>query len=98
VFPVFDVNKSEDGIGNLAIMAYQGNSRSLQIDRNKFQAHPSVVNMVFDNIGRQFQFSAGTPAMILTDDYNPIDFFDSWLRENVRKSILESTDWDILIS
>ncbi len=98
VFPVFDVAKSEDGIGNLAIMAYQGGSRSLQIDRNKFQAHPSVVDMVFDNLGRQFQFSPGTPAIILTDDYNPIDFFDSWLRENVRKSILESTDWDILIS
>jgi len=98
VFPVFDVVKSEDGIGNLAIMAYQGDSRSLQINRNKFQAHPSVVNMVFENIGRRFQFPSGTPAIVLTDDYNPIDFFDSWLREKVRKSILESTDWDILIS
>ena len=98
VFPVFDVTKSKNGIGNLAIMAYQGNHRSLEIDRGRFQAHPSVVNMVFDNLGRQFQFPSDTPAMILTDDYNPIDFFDSWLRENVRKSILESTDWDILIS
>ncbi|MEE8380004.1 MAG: fused MFS/spermidine synthase [Gammaproteobacteria bacterium] len=98
VFPVFDVVKSEDGIGNLAIMAYQGDARSLQINRNKLQAHPSVVNMVFKNIDRRFQFPSGTPAMVLTDDYNPIDFFDSWLREKVRKSILESTDWDILIS
>ena len=35
--------------------------------------------------------------MLLTDDYNPIDFYDLWLKEKVRRTILETTDWDILL-
>ena len=34
---------------------------------------------------------------MLTDDYNPIDFYDAWLRESVRREILQSTDWEMLI-
>jgi hypothetical protein len=36
-------------------------------------------------------------AFVLSDDYNPIDFFDSSLKEDVRRDILKNTDWDILI-
>ncbi len=98
VFPASKLDESAGGVGNLAIMAYQGESRPLGPDQIKFQAHPSVINMVFKNLNRQIHFPPGTPAIILTDDYNPIDFYDGWLRERVRKNILESTDWDILIS
>lgn len=97
VFPVFNVARSKDGIGNLAIMAYQGRSRPLGMDRSRIRANPDVINMVLDNIGNQIRFSSETPAIILTDDYNPIDFFDSWLREMVRNNILQSTNWDILL-
>ncbi len=37
-------------------------------------------------------------AIILTDEYNPIDFYDMELKERVRKLILEGSDWDILLS
>jgi spermidine synthase len=98
VFPAYNLTESKDGVGNLAIMAYQGEPRALRVDQVKFQAHPKVLNMVLQNINRQVKFPSGTPAIILTDDFNPIDFYDGWLRERVRKNILESTDWDILIS
>jgi spermidine synthase len=98
VFPAYNLTESKNGIGNLAIMAHQGAPRPLRVDQIKFQAHPKVLNMVFQNLNRQIKFPSRTPAIILTDDYNPIDFYDGWLREAVRRKILESTDWDILIS
>jgi hypothetical protein len=98
VFPVFDVEKSKDGIGNLAIMAYQGEPRPMKINQEWVEGIPDVVKMVIGNIGTKFEFPEDTPALVLSDDYNPIDFFDGWLRENVRRAILKSTDWDILIS
>ena len=51
---------------------------------------------VMDNIGRRFEFPDDTPAIILTDDYNPIDVFDVSVREEVRQRILNNTDWKIL--
>ncbi len=98
VFPAFDRQNSETGIGNIILMAYQGPVRSLQAGHANFQTHASVQRMVSTNLGQQFAFPANTPAIVLTDDYNPIDFFDGWLRETVRGMILETTDWDILIS
>lgn len=98
VYPAFDPQVSDTGIGNIALMAYQGPARSLRVDHARFQTHESVRRTVFANLGRSFEFPPGTPAMILTDDYNPIDFFDGWLRETVRGMILQTTDWDILIS
>ena len=97
-FPVFDTQKSETGVGNIALMAYQGQRRELRVEHNRFQSHPRVRQNVFANLGRRYEFPKDTPAMVLTDNYNPVDFFDGWLRELIRKSILESTDWDILIS
>ena len=98
VFPAFDPNIAGSGIGNIALMAYQGPERRLRAAHGRFQTHPNVRRNVFTNLGRRFEFPADTPAIVLTDDYNPIDFFDRWLREAVRKSILDTTDWDILIS
>lgn len=98
VYPTFDPQTSEQGVGNLAIMAYQGAARSPRLNRENLLVHPRSVAHVRANLGRRFEFPADTPAMVLSDAYNPIDFFDGWLRELVRRSILESTDWDILIS
>lgn len=98
VFPVFDISKSEGGVGNLAVMAYQGNHRPVSRRQARFQAPPALMDMVFLNTGRMFRFPEGTPAIVLTDDYNPIDILDSWMREKIRQTIVETTDWDILIS
>ena len=48
------------------------------------------------NIGRTYQLPGETPAIILTDDYNPIDVFDVSVREEIRKRILRNSEWEIL--
>lgn len=97
-FPTFNMKTSQTGVGNIAVMAYQGKRKELQLDHAQFQSHEKVRQALSSNFGQRFQFPEGTPAMVLTDSYNPVDFFDGWLREMVRQQILESTDWDILIS
>jgi hypothetical protein len=44
-----------------------------------------------------YEFPAKTPSMLLTDDFNPMDVHDAWLRERVRRNILETTNWGILL-
>jgi hypothetical protein len=44
-----------------------------------------------------YRFPPDTPAILLTDDFNPMDVHDAWLRERVRRNILETTDWGILL-
>ena len=98
VYPTFDVNTTPNGVGNIILTAYQGERRKMQVDHARFSSHAIVRKQVFGILGKRFEFPVGTKAIVLTDAYNPVDFFDGWLRELVRKSILETTDWDILIS
>jgi spermidine synthase len=97
LYPVFDPEKG-NGIGNVIVLAYQGPPRSInkQVLAN-FRVHPRLRERIVNNIGRRFRFSPDTPAMILTDNYNPIDFYDSWLRELNRRWIIDAIDWDVLI-
>ena len=89
---------SNQGIGNLILVAYQGKPRQLQSARLKsIDIHPRLEKSVRAQLGTRFTFPAGTPAIVLTDDYNPIDFYDSWLREYIRNGLLKGMDWDILI-
>jgi len=97
IYPTFDVHQG-DGSGNLALIAYHGPRRAFDMRAvARFAVHDWVIEDVFANLGRRFEFGANTPAIILTDNYNPIDFYDRRLREKVRRGILENTDWDILI-
>ncbi|TAL22745.1 MAG: hypothetical protein EPN94_10520 [Nitrospirae bacterium] len=97
IYPLFSPEEGE-GYGNLAIIAHSRAAMAFnpEIVRT-FPVHPFVDQTVRERLGRKFHFAGGTPAIVLSDDYNPIDFYDSWLKEKVRKNILENTDWDILI-
>jgi spermidine synthase len=87
-----------DGSGNLAVVAYDGPPRPFRPELvREFPVHPMARDEVAAALGRTFSFPAGTPAILLTDDYNPIDFFDLALRERVRRGILANTDWEVLI-
>ncbi|RRJ82749.1 fused MFS/spermidine synthase [Aestuariirhabdus litorea] len=97
IYPTFSPGP-ELSFGNLAVIAYQGPPRPLDKERlNRFSVHPMAREGVQANLGRRFEFPSGTPAIVLTDDYNPIDFFDSETREGVREIIINSTPWEILI-
>jgi len=97
IYPTFDPAFG-DGIGNLEIVAYDGELRPLQFSRiENLTIHPGAQNMVRLGMERPFVFPAQTPAMVLSDDFNPVDFYDLWLKEKVRKNIIEFTDFDILL-
>ena len=98
IHPLFDPALGE-GIGNIEIIAYDGQERALQLERIKNLAiHTSTENMVKSGMARTFAFPPQTPAIMLSDDYNPVDFYDLWLKEKVRKDNLNYTDFDILLS
>ena len=59
--------------------------------------HPLAEKTVRTYIGRTYRFPEGTPSIVLTDDYNPIDVFDLRLKETIRRGILAGTDADVLI-
>lgn len=95
--PVFPPNARELS-GNLAIIAHDGPARTLRTDLlAAFPVHPLAAVGVRQGMQNTYRFPASTPAILLTDDYNPIDFYDLWLKERVRRAILETTDWDILL-
>ena len=96
IYPAFQVNNS-NSVGNIIIVAYQGGARDFQpVDNRIFTIHPFFEKTIRDNLGTRFYFPAGTRAIILTDNYNPVDFYDFWLRELIRKMILDTIDWDLL--
>lgn len=95
--PVFASNTPQAS-GNLAIIAHDGPARPLRSDLlAAFPVHPLAAAGVRQGMQNIYRFPASTPSMLLTDDYNPIDFYDLWLKEMVRRSILNTTDWDILL-
>lgn len=95
--PVFAI-QAKNAFGNLVIVAHDGPVRPLRADQfTAFPVHPMAAEGVRQGWKNTYRFPAGAPAMLLTDDYNPIDFYDLWLKEKVRRTILETTDWDILL-
>jgi spermidine synthase len=98
IYPVFDP-EAGSGIGNLEIVAYDGPERPLRLqDIKNLTIHPIVEKTVRQVMTRTFAFPPQTPAIILSDDYNPVDFYDLWLKERVRRNYLTYTDFDILLS
>ncbi|HAM53298.1 MAG TPA: hypothetical protein DCP92_22340 [Nitrospiraceae bacterium] len=88
----------EAGNGNVAVLAYNDSSLSFNPDLIKdFPVHPMADDVVRRFMGREIAVPENTPAIILTDDYNPIDFFDLKIKEAIRKNIIKTTDWDVLI-
>lgn len=91
IYPVFDVDGA-NGIGNLEIVAYHGARTLLPLGEVPGLAiHPRVNAKVRGFMRSSYPFPADADALVLTDDYNPMDFFDAGLRETVRGWILQST-------
>ncbi len=96
VYPAFDVARG-DGVGNLVIVAHDGAPAA--IDPQTFSAlpaHPLAEKTLRAALAAPFEFPAGTPAQLLTDDYNPMDVLDLWLKERLRRHILETTPHRVL--
>lgn len=88
---------NQDNTANIAIIAYSGPRRRADPALvARFPVHPLAERAVRHALASEYRFPEGTPAMLLTDDYNPLDFFDLDMKENVRRAIINGTDWDIL--
>jgi spermidine synthase len=67
------------------------------LERHTFMTASVVAKGVGSVLIAPYEFPAKTPSMLLTDDFNPMDVHDAWLRERVRRNILETTNWGILL-
>ncbi|MDH3999569.1 MAG: fused MFS/spermidine synthase [Desulfuromonadales bacterium] len=98
IYPNFDPSDLETS-GNITVMAYNGPSKPIQ--HNIFTAiptHPFVAETL-NNLHRwRWSFPPEREAIILKDNYIPLEFYNAWLNEQTRKTIVETTDWDILSS
>jgi hypothetical protein len=98
IYPTFTPTP-DSGAGNIIVIAYDGPQREpdtrVLLGLN---IHPMAREAVLGTLGRRGPPPRDPRAVVLTDDYNPIDFYDAELREWVRRDILETTDWDILIA
>lgn len=84
--------------GNLIVVAWNGGARSADPQLlADLPIHPLAAGARAALV-RTFAFPPGTPAMLLTDDYNPIDVLDVRLKEQLRKSIIDNTPARILLS
>ncbi len=96
IYPGFD-EAGNEGVGNLELFAYDQppvtiNSAQL----TGYDVHP-MAGAVRDLMIRKFTFPADTPAMTLTDGYNPIDFYDLKTKELNRKRIVNGMDIGFLM-
>lgn len=96
IYPGFDVATS-DGIGNLELFAYDRSPVKISAAQLAgYEVHP-MAGAVRNLMLKKFEFPVNTPALILTDGYNPIDFYDVGTKEINRKRIMEATDLDFLM-
>ncbi len=96
IYPGFDSTASE-GIGNLELFAYDMAPVTVHpAQLAGYDVHP-MAGDIRRLMYRKFEFPAHTPAITLTDDYNPIDFYDVKTREINRRRIIEATDLDFLM-
>lgn len=95
VYPTFDAEES-GGVGNLEVFA--DNRPPQDLDLAAIARHP--VSPLATNpaafLKQPFTFPENAPSIILTDNYNPIDFFDIKTKEFIRRQIIKGIDLDIL--
>lgn len=97
IYPAFSAQTGE-GFGNLIVLAHQGEPRPFDPRAVRgLPVHPLAADIVGRFLGQRYRFGPEVPALVLSDEFNPIDVRDAWLKERVRREILRSTDWDILI-
>jgi len=98
VRPTF-VPEEDGSIGNLVLIAHAWSDAPTSVDvPNELAIHPLAARGVRHALSHRVEPASTADAVILTDDFNPIDLQDLALKERVRRQILESTDWRLLLS
>lgn len=96
IYPI--VNPGAEKIGNLELIAYNGQAKKLPSDLiSRFVIHPFAAKEVREAYQQKLVMPENQRGIVLTDNYNPIDCYDNKIKEFNRKNIIENTDWNILI-
>jgi len=103
VFPAVTINPlfsphEGDGLGNITILAYdypfpRPESRWAGAE----MPHPDVYSILERFLWRPYVFPPDTPAIVLSDNYNPVDFLALRTAETTRKYMLDHTSLEILL-
>jgi spermidine synthase len=94
--PTFDPEAGE-GWGNVVVLASDVPLAPLDPSLGaSVPVHPMARTAVERFLPRTFRFPPGTPAAVLTDEGPLLDLQDTWLRERIRRGLLEATDWSVL--
>jgi spermidine synthase len=102
VFRTVDIYPGSDmaaagGIGNLEFFAYDMAPVTIRPEQLAgYEVHP-MAGDVRRLMYKKFDFPADTPSITLTDEYNPIDFYDLKTKEINRKRIMDGTDIKFLM-
>lgn len=94
--PTFDPGEGE-GWGNVVVLASDAPLAPVDASLGaSHPVHPMARPAVERFLHRTFRFPPGTPAALLTDEGPPLDLQDVWLRERIRRGLLEATDWSVI--
>jgi hypothetical protein len=97
-YPLFAPNAG-DAAGNLVLIAYDGPPRSPNAGEiEQMTIHPMAETVARHALDHPLRLPDTLPGAILTDDHNPVDIRDLWLKEWLRENILASTHIDILLN
>jgi spermidine synthase len=97
IYPLFAAG-NDQAAGNLVLIAYDGAPRAPDAgELERMEIHPMAESVARHALRHPVQLSDPMPGPILTDDFNPIDVRDLWVKEWVRRNILESTHLSILL-
>lgn len=95
-YPLFDP-EAEPGWGNFVVVAYDFPPPARDDPARGRLIHPEAWPLVMRYLRAPYDFPAGTPAVVLTDDFNPFDVRDLWLKEQLRVTILNSIERELLL-
>ncbi len=100
IFPTFEPDNpysQNSGIGNLEVFACDFSPPPLTAERlQQFPFHPLAAS-ARNTIGTVFSFPPETPAMVLTDDFNPVDARELRIKEEVRRRLLSGENIEMLL-
>lgn len=94
--PTFDPDDPNWWMGNLEIFAHNSPALTLNTKRLQNFPFPPLLASGRDNMGKKFSFPPGTPGIVLTDNYNPLDYYNLRVREEFRRWILKRNDLNML--
>jgi len=96
-FPLFDASNPASASGNLVILASNASLDGTLALKHISGVHRFAATGVAAALAQGVRMPVHANALLLSDDFNPLDVFDAALHEGVRRTILETTPVEILL-